>query len=111
MDTAAPAPDGGRYLAVHHSAEFRELRRRSSTVTLWASVAFFGWWFLGSLLATYAPDFFREKVAGPVNVGLLFVFLSFTFVVTLAAFYLRYARTRLDPLSEEIRADLEGASR
>ena len=53
MDTAAPAPDGGRYLAVHLSAEFRELRRRSSTVTLWASVAFFGWWFLGSLLATY----------------------------------------------------------
>ncbi|MGY3204815.1 DUF485 domain-containing protein [Streptomyces sp. TE5632] len=111
MSTMDPPVDGDRYVAVHDSTQFKELRRRSSTFNTWTSVIFFGWWFLGSALATFVPDFFRQGVSGPVNVGVLFLVLSMVLVVTTSGVYLRHARTRLDPLSERIRADLEGDPR
>ncbi|MEU6008143.1 DUF485 domain-containing protein [Streptomyces sp. NPDC047453] len=107
MDSAAEA-DGNRYVAVYDSAQFKDLRRRSNTFIAWASVIFYGWWLLVLLLAAFVPDFFRKGLGGPMNVGLLFVLLSLALVVTVSAVYLRFARTRLDPLSERIRADLEG---
>lgn len=111
MGTTNSLADGDRYVAVHDSAQFKALRRRSNAFTLWATVTFLGWWFLTILLAAFAPDFFRQDLGGPMNVGLLFVFLSFALVVAVPAVYLRYARTQLDPLSEQIRADLEGDPR
>ncbi|MFI9583661.1 DUF485 domain-containing protein [Streptomyces sp. NPDC052236] len=108
MGTTNVPADGDRYAAVHDSARFQALRRQSNAFTLWASVTFLGWWFLTILLAAFVPDFFRHGLGGPLNVGLLFVLLSFALVVAISAVYLRYARTRLDPLSEQIRADLEG---
>lgn len=111
MGTMNSPADDDRYVAVHDSAQFKALRRQSNSFILWASVVFFGWWFLGCALATFVPDFFRQELGSSMNVGLLFVLLSFAFVVALSAVYLRYARTRLDPLSEQIRADLEGVSR
>jgi uncharacterized membrane protein (DUF485 family) len=108
MGTTDSLADADRYVAVHDSAQFKALRRQSNSFILWASVIFFGWWFLGCALAAFVPDFFRRGIGGPMNVGLLFVLLSFASVVTTAAVYMRYARTRLDPLSEQIRADLEG---
>jgi len=97
-----------RYVAVYDSARFKVLQRRSNTFIIWASVVFYGWWLLVILLAAFVPDFFRTGLAGPVNVGLLFVFLSVNFVTVMSVVYLRFARTRLDPLSEQIRAELEG---
>ncbi|MFE1439661.1 DUF485 domain-containing protein [Streptomyces sp. NPDC058739] len=111
MATAnAPAGDN-RYVAMHESAPFRALRRRSNAFTLWAIVAYMGWWILTTLLAAFAPGFFRQHIGGPVNVGLLFVMLTFVLMGATAALYLRFARTRLDPLSERLRADLEGEVR
>jgi uncharacterized membrane protein (DUF485 family) len=60
------------------------------------------------LLAAFAPGFFRTGLGGPMNVGLLVVALSQGLVVAVSVVYLRFARTRLDPASEQIRADLEG---
>jgi len=108
MDTMGSAAAGDRYVAVYESTQFKALQRRSHTFTAWASVIFFGWWFLVILLAAFVPDFFRKGLGGPMNVGLLFVLLSLHLVVAISVVYLRFARTRLDPLSEQIRADLEG---
>jgi uncharacterized membrane protein (DUF485 family) len=108
MDLTA---DADRYVAVYDSAQFKALRRRSNTFIAWASVIFYGWWFIVILLAAFAPGFFRKGLGGPMNVGLLFVSLSMGLVVAICAVYLRLARTRLDPLSERIRADLEGELR
>lgn len=105
IDSAA-ADD--RYVAVYNSAQFRALRRQSNAFVGWASVIFYGWWFVGVLLAAFVPEFFRQGLAGPVNVGLLYVFLSLNLVVAMAVVYLRFSRTRLDPLSHEIRLSLEG---
>ncbi|SHN26469.1 DUF485 domain-containing protein [Actinacidiphila paucisporea] len=108
MGTLDSALNRDRYVAVHDSARFAALRRRSNTLTLWVSVTFFGFWFLTISLAAFAPDFFNHGLFGPFNVGLLFFFLSSFSVVVTTAVYMRLARARLDPLSEEIRADLEG---
>ncbi|GAA2102681.1 DUF485 domain-containing protein [Actinomadura alba] len=111
MGTKNSAADGDRYVAVFDSAQFTALRRRSNAFIGWASVIFYGWWLLVILLAAFAPDFYRQDLVGPINVGLLAVFLSFNLVVVVASVYMRFARTQLDPLSERIRADLEGGLR
>jgi uncharacterized membrane protein (DUF485 family) len=108
MGTTPSAADGDRYVAVYDSARFKALRHRSKTFIVSASVIFYGWWLLVIVLAAFVPDFFRKGLGGPMNVGLLFVLLSQFLVVALTAVYLRFARTRLDPASEQIRADLEG---
>jgi uncharacterized membrane protein (DUF485 family) len=108
MATAAPTEVSDRYLAVYESARFTTLRRRSNALIAWASAIFYGWWLLVILLAAFVPSFFRVHLVGPINVGLLFVFLSLNFVVVVSAVYLRVAGTRLDPISAQIRADLEG---
>jgi uncharacterized membrane protein (DUF485 family) len=108
MGTTDSAAEGDRYVAVYDSAQFKALRRRSNTFIAGASVIFYGWWSLVILLAAFAPGFFREGLGGPMNVGMLFVLVSFHLVVAVSVVYLRFARTRLDPLSEQIRADLEG---
>ena len=111
MGTMDSAAAGDRYVAAFDSAQFKVLRRRSNTFIAWASAIFYGWWFLVILLAAFVPDVLRTGLGGPMNVGLLFIFLSFALVVAVTVAYLRYARTRLDPLSEQIRADLEGSLR
>jgi uncharacterized membrane protein (DUF485 family) len=108
MGTVNPAADGDRYLAVYDSAQFTALRRRSNTFIAWTGFIFYGWWLLVILLAAFVPEFFRKGLGGPMNVGLLFVLLSFALVTAVTTLCLRFARTRLDPLSEQIRADVEG---
>ncbi|WP_405792405.1 DUF485 domain-containing protein [Streptomyces sp. NBC_01506] len=108
MDSAA---ESDRYVAVYDSAEFKTLRRRSNTFIIRASIIFYGWWLLVIFLAAFAPGVFRQGLGGPMNVGLLFVFLSLNLVMVISGMYMRFARTRLDPLSEQIRADLEGDPR
>lgn len=111
MGTTSSRADGDRYVAVHDSARFRDLSRQLQTFTLWASVAFTGWWLLAIVLGAFAPGFYSLTVAGPVNVGMLFVLGTFVLVLVLIPMYLKYARTRLDPLATQIRADLEGDPR
>ncbi|GAA3608981.1 hypothetical protein GCM10022419_112450 [Nonomuraea rosea] len=111
MGRMSSLSEGDRYVAVHDSARFTTLRRRQRTFTLWAGAVFTGWWFLASLLGAFAPGFYRQMIAGDLSVGLLVVLATFVLVLVIAAGYLRYARATLDPLAEQIRADLEGAPR
>jgi uncharacterized membrane protein (DUF485 family) len=111
MSMASSLSGGDRYVAAYDSARFKDLRRQAKTFILWASVVFTGWWLVAIVLGAFAPEFYRQKITENVNVGLLFVLVAFALVLVIAPMYLRYARTRLDPLAEEIRADLEGDSR
>lgn len=111
MGTMDSAADRDRYVAIFENAQFKTLRRRSNSFTIWASVIFYGWWLLVISLGAFAPGFLRTGLGGPMNVGLLFVLLSLVLVVAVSAVHLRFARTQLDPLSERIRAELEGDPR
>jgi uncharacterized membrane protein (DUF485 family) len=111
MGTTSSLSQADRYVAVHDSARFQTLRRKAHTFTAWASVIFTGWWFLMILLAAYTPGFFRQEVPGNLNVGLFLLLLTFAMVIAITGWYLRYARTVLDPVADVIRADVEGGAR
>lgn len=100
-----------RYVAVYDSSQFQQLKRRSNTFIVRASIIFYGWWFVGVALAAFVPDVFRTGLGGPMNVGLLFLILSFALVAAVTLAYMRFASTQLDPVSDRIRADVEGGTR
>jgi uncharacterized membrane protein (DUF485 family) len=111
MGTTNSLSEGERYAAVYDSTRFKALRHEFSRFAVPATVVFVGWWFLAILLGAYAPGFFGLSVIGSVNVGTLAIMVTFALVIVIAAMYFKHARTRLDPLADEIRADAEGGLR
>lgn len=111
MSTTNSRSDAERYVAIHESTRFRALSDRFKRFAVPASAIFLGWWFLSILLGAYAPGFFGLTVFANVNVGTLFVMVAFVLVLVIAAMYLKYARTQLDPLADEVRAEAEGGLR
>jgi len=73
------------------------------------AVGFLVWYFAYVLLADYAHDFMATPVIGNVNVGLLFGLGQFVTTFAITTWYVWWANRNLDPLAEEIRADLESA--
>ena len=65
------------------------------------------WYLAYALLAAYAADFMATPVFGNINVGLLFGLGQFVTTFGVTAWYVSYANRQLDPLAEEIRADLD----
>jgi len=95
-----------RWEAVQAEPEFQELRRRLRRFVFPVTALFLAWYLLYVLMASYAPAFMAIKLVGNINVGLVFGLLQFasTFLITWA--YIRYADRKLDPLAEDLRADI-----
>ncbi|MEV6827818.1 DUF485 domain-containing protein [Amycolatopsis sp. NPDC051102] len=96
-----PDPD---YRAIQASPEFVSLRRRFRGFVFPLTFAFFAWYMTYVLLAAYAHDFMSRKVFGQVNVAILFGLGQFASTALITWLYLRYARRRLDPRVEQLRA-------
>ena len=96
-------------VAMHTDPRFRELRTRLVRFVLPASVAFLAWYLLYVLLSAYADGFMSTKVVGRANIALFFGLLQFVTTFGIAVLYSRYANRRLDPLADELRAELEGS--
>lgn len=115
--TATPQPtqtgrgSGVGYEAVRASRDFWTIRRRFSSFVGPACTLFISWYFLYVIIAVFAPGFMRTSVAGDINVGLCFGALQFVSTFTIALTYRRWARRRLDPLSDRLRHRLEGGRR
>jgi uncharacterized membrane protein (DUF485 family) len=73
-----------------------------------ACALFILWYFLFVIIAVFAPGFMRTSVVGDVNVGLCFGLLQFASTFLIAMSYRRWARRRLDPMSDRLRTRLEG---
>ncbi|WP_235946685.1 DUF485 domain-containing protein [Nocardia terrae] len=103
--TGGPNPDWSQ---VYDTPEFQRLRSRFRRFVFPMTALFLAWYALYVLLADYAHHFMSQKVIGNITVGLVFGLLQFlsTFVIT--GLYVRYADRTLDPMAEEIRAELEG---
>jgi uncharacterized membrane protein (DUF485 family) len=69
------------------------------------------WYFLFVILAVFAPGFMRTSVFGDVNVGLCLGAGQFASTFAIAVCYRRWARRRLDPLSDRLRHRLEDGRR
>lgn len=88
--------------AIAEHPKFRELHRRKTTFL-------FGWWAFAAVLyltlllgAGYAPDLFRVKVIGNINVCYLFALLQFLSSWGIAMYYARVANKDFDRLTEEL---------
>jgi len=99
------------YEAVRASRDFWTIQRRFGSFVRPACTLFIAWYFLFVIVAVFAPDFMRISVFGDVNVGLCFGVLQFASTFAIAASYRRWARRRLDPLSDRLRHRLEGSQR
>ncbi len=105
IDTAPPG--GIDYIAVEESPRFVELKRRQRGFVFPMAIAFLVWYFAYVLLSSFAPAFMAQPVWGSITVGLIFGLGQFvtTFAITMT--YVWYANRKLDPISEELRAELE----
>jgi uncharacterized membrane protein (DUF485 family) len=94
--------------SVQGSPEFTDLRRRLRVFVFPMTALFLLWYLLYVLLADYAHGFMSTKLAGNINVGLVFGLLQVVSTFVITGLYVRYANRKLDPVSDEIRARIEG---
>jgi uncharacterized membrane protein (DUF485 family) len=62
------------------------------------------------VLASYAPAFMAIKVAGNINIGLVFGLLQFVSTFAITMVYVRYANKHIDPAAERLRDRIEGGA-
>jgi uncharacterized membrane protein (DUF485 family) len=98
------------YVEVQQSEEFSRLRAALRGFVFPMTVAFFLWYLLYVVMSAYARDFMDTKVVGNINVALVFGLLQFLTTFLIAWLYERYSRRRLDPLSAQLKAKIEGQS-
>jgi uncharacterized membrane protein (DUF485 family) len=110
VEPSAP-PDPQNYVAVQQSPEFVALRKTLRGFIFPMTIAFFLWYALYVILSAYARDFMGTKVAGNINVALIFGLLQFVSTFLIAWLYSRFAGRRLDPVADKIRSEMEGGAR
>ncbi|MGI5193771.1 DUF485 domain-containing protein [Streptomyces sp. CA-288835] len=99
--TPAPSPaqpaDPESYLRARQPAALRELRaarRRPALIAATVLAAHM----TGVVLANEAPDLMAIDWAGPLNIGLTLVLAQVTFTGWAVLWYVRYAKSSLEPL-------------
>jgi uncharacterized membrane protein (DUF485 family) len=108
VTTEVPAPSQDeRYRTVQQSDEFGRLRTTLRNFVFPMTVAFFLWYLLYVLLSAYARGFMSAKVVGNINVALVFGLLQFVSTFLIAWYYSRYAAQKIDPLADQIKAELD----
>jgi uncharacterized membrane protein (DUF485 family) len=98
--------DPDRFLAVQSSPDFVRLRRALRGFVFPMTAAFIIWYALYVVLSAYARGFMSTKVVGNINVALVFGLLQFLSTFLIAWLYARFARRKLDPAADHIRASM-----
>lgn len=108
MSATPAAPPGGiDYVEVENSAPFQDLKKRHRSFVWPLTVVFLVWYFAYVLLSSFATEFMATPVSGAITVGLLLGLGQFVTTFAITMWYVWYANHKLDPVSAEIRADLE----
>lgn len=94
------------FAAIQHTPEFQQLRSRLRRFVFPVSVLFLSWYLVYVLLAAYARSFMSIQLFGAINVGMVLGFLQFVSTAVITVWYVRFARTRLDPATERIRGQV-----
>ncbi|MFC0110310.1 DUF485 domain-containing protein [Kibdelosporangium aridum] len=94
------APD---FSAIARSPEFVRLRRRILWFVMPATLLFLVWYLSYVLLAAYAPEFMSQRVSDNITVGLLLGLSQFVTTVVIMLVYVRFAKRRIDPQTEQLR--------
>ncbi|GAA4588895.1 DUF485 domain-containing protein [Planotetraspora phitsanulokensis] len=99
--------DSSVYEEMQASEQFQELRRRYRSWAFPMTVAFLAWYLLYVVLSGFARGFMGTKLLGEINVALVFGVLQFVSTFLIAWAYSRHAAGKLDPLADELRAQVE----
>ncbi|SFQ45879.1 Uncharacterized membrane protein, DUF485 family [Amycolatopsis arida] len=111
MSSTEHGPTTDTWARVQASGDFQLLRRRLRAFVFPMTAVFLGWYLLYVLLADYAHGFMSTKVVGNINIGLIFGLLQFVSTFVITGLYVRYANRKLDPIADELRAEIEGEGR
>ncbi len=93
------------YDRLHASPEFKELKKRYTGFVVPATIAFLAWYLLYVVMSNWAHDFMSHKVAGHINVALVFGVLQFVTTFLIAILYSRHMAAKVDPLARQLEAD------
>ena len=77
------------------------------TLTIITTVAFLVWYLLYVVLSNWGGDFMDHKIAGHINVALVFGLLQFVTTFAITGAYVSFANRKLDPKATAIRERLE----
>ncbi|MFD9892107.1 DUF485 domain-containing protein [Amycolatopsis sp. NPDC059027] len=111
QETAGGAEPETEWERVQGSPEFARLRRRLRVFVFPMTALFLAWYLLYVLLADYAHGFMSTKLFGNITVGLVLGLLQFVSTFVITGLYVRYANRKLDPVADELRAEIEGEPR
>ncbi len=103
-DTTHRSSGHAVYDELHAAPEFRDLRKRYRAFAFPFTAAFLAWYLLYVLMSNWATDFMSQKVAGNINVALVFGLLQFVSTFGIAFLYSRHAAKSLDPLARQLEA-------
>jgi uncharacterized membrane protein (DUF485 family) len=92
---------------VQASDEFAQLRARFRKFVFPVTGLFLVWYFAYVLLAAFAPGFMSHKLAGNINVGLVFGLLQFVSTFAITTIYARWADREFDPTADRLREHWE----
>ena len=93
--------------AVVADPRFQALHRKKTSF-LWGLMIFsIAFYFLLPVGAAYYQDLFKIRVAGPINVGILFALSEFIVAWAIAFYYSKKANAEFDLASAEIVRDVE----
>lgn len=96
--------EGPDFVAIQESEDFQQLRKRLRNFVFPMSAVFFCWYMTYVLVAAYGHSFMSHKVAGKINVGIVFGLLEFGSTMVIVLVYRYYAKKVIDPRVEAIRA-------
>ncbi len=93
--------------AIVADPRFQALHRKKQGF-LWGLMVFsVVYYFLLPIGAAYFQDIFKIRIAGPINVGLVFALSEFVVAWGIAFYYSRRANREFDAMSRELAAEFE----
>jgi uncharacterized membrane protein (DUF485 family) len=93
------------YDSLAETSEFQQLRAAYRRFAFPATVAFLLWYLLYVLMSNWAEGFMATKIAGNINVALVFGLLQFATTFVIAYLYSQYSNKNLDPLARKLDAE------
>lgn len=101
-------PTAQEFRDMQASPEFGELRSKFRSFAFPMTVAFFLWYVVYVLVASFASEWMATPVFGAINIGLIFGFLQFVTTFVITYIYVMFANRTLEPLQAAIRQKMEG---
>ncbi len=100
-------PTAAEFTAMRRSPQFQDLKKTYRQFSFPLSVAFFVWYIVYVLTATYASDWMATPMWG-MNIGIWFGLAQFLTTWLITWLYVVYANKRIEPKSAAIREAMEG---